>query len=311
VRFVLCRPFGGLNDMLCQIEKCCSYAAKYGRRVIVQTDGGFHPYFQLSLGHYLISMQDQLVFTEDLAEPLGEVFFEGLSVQPRSLQGRIFETDFFDVCGVGRRDRVSGDLITFDFGKDHAEDVLVHNQWGGGDAAMSALARVRLHDAVVDEIFARIGEMGPEYPAVHVRHTDWRSDYESVLRELQQCRFDRLFLATDNADVVKDFRSRLNGTVIYSFSDLPEQSGQPVHTLRGLNRADRHRLNRQAFVDLMLLALSNKLFLCQREDGQRPAGFSRLAMHLHQDRAVARRLVHRDGLVPDPDGMGAGRSHHG
>ena len=159
MRFVLCRPFGGLNDMLCQIEKCCSYAAKYGRRVIVQTDGGFHPYFQLSLGHYLISMQDQLVFTEDLAEPLGEVFFEGLSVQPRSLQGRIFETDFFDVCGVGRRDRVSGDLITFDFGKDHAEDVLVHNQWGGGDAAMSALARVRLHDAVVDEIFARIGEM--------------------------------------------------------------------------------------------------------------------------------------------------------
>ena len=306
MRFVLCRPIGGLNDMLCQAEKCCRYAEKYDRRVVVQTDGGFHPFFQLCLGRYLISTQEGLVFAEALAEPFSEVFFEGLSVQPRSLQGRNFEADFFDVRGVGRRDRVSGDLITFDFGKDHAEDVLVHNQWGGGDDAKSALTRVRLHDAVVDEIAARIGEMGAGYPAVHVRHTDWRSDYESVLRELQRCRFDRLFLATDNADVVKEFRSRLNGTVVYSFSDLPDRSGQPVHTLRDLNRSDRHRLNQQAFVDLMLLALSNKLFLCQREDGRKPAGFSRLAMHLHQDRAAARRLVHRDGLVPDPDSSGAG-----
>jgi len=287
--------------MLCQIEKCCRYAAKYGRRVVVQTGGGFHPYFQTCLGQYLISMQERLVF----AEALGETFFEGLSVQPRSLQGRLFETDFLLARGVGRCDRVSGDLITFDFGKDHAEDVLVHNLFGGGDGSLSALARVRLHDTVIDEIFARIGEMGAKYPAVHVRHTDMRSEYEPVLQELQRCRFDRLFLATDNGDVVKDFKTRLNGTVIYSFSDLPEQSGQPVHTLRGLNRSDRHRLNQQAFVDLMLLALSDKLFLCQREDGRRPGGFSRLAMHLHEDRAAASRLVHRDGLVTEHPSSGA------
>jgi hypothetical protein len=302
MRFVLCRPIGGLNDMLCQIEKCCRYAETYGRRVVVQTDGGFHPSFQLCLGHYLISMQERLVF----AEALGEGFFEGLSVQPRSLQGRLSETDFLPARGIGLRDRVSGDLISFDFMKEHAEDVLVHNLFGGGDDAFSALARVRLHDAVADEIVARIGEMGAGYPAVHVRHTDMRSEYESVLQELQRCQFDRLFLATDNGDVVKDFRSRLRGTVIYSFSDLPEQAGQPVHRLRGLNRSDRHRLNQQAFVDLLLLALSDRLFLCQREDGRQPGGFSRLAMHLHEDRAAAGRLVHRDGLVTDQPSSGAG-----
>jgi hypothetical protein len=293
--------------MLCQIEKCCRYAETYGRRVVVQTDGGFHPYFQLCLGEYLISMQERLVFAEALAEPLGEAFFEGLSVQPRSLQGRLFETDFLPARGIGRRDRVSGDLISFDFRKEHAEDVLVHNQFGGGDSSMSALARVRLHDAVADEIVARIGEMGAGYPAVHVRHTDWRSEYESVLRELQRYQFDRLFLATDNGDGVKEFRSRLNGTVVYSFSDLPDRSGQPVHTLLGLNRSDRHRLNQQVFVDLLLLALSDKLFLCQREDGRQPGGFSRLAMHLHHDQSVARRLVHRDDLVTDHPSSGAGR----
>ncbi len=302
MRFVLCRPMGGLNDMLCQIEKCCRYAETYGRRVVVQTDGGFHASFQLCLGQYLISMQERLVF----AEALGEGFFEGLSVQPRSLQGRLSETDFLRARGIGLRDRVSGDLISFDFMKEHAEDVLVHNLFGGGDDALFALARVRLHDAVADEIVARIGEMGAGYPAVHVRHTDMRSEYESVLRELQRCQFDRLFLATDNGDVVKDFRSRLKSTVIYSFSDLPEQAGQPVHRLRGLNRSDRHRLNQQAFVDLLLLALSGRLFLCQGEDGRQPGGFSRLAMNLHRDQSAARRLVHGDGLVADQPISGAG-----
>ncbi len=293
MRIVLCRPFGGLNDMLCQIETCCRYAETFGRRVIVQTDGGFHSYFGVSLGNYLVSMQEGLLF----ADALGEEFFEGLTVRPHGLQGRLYHTDFVHTRGVGRLDRSTGDRISFDLSKDHAEDVLVHNQCGGGDLAVAALARVRLRETIVDEIETRIGEMGAGYPAVHVRHTDIRSDYDAVLREIQECRFDRLFVATDNAAVVEEFRSRLAPTVIHSFSDLPERPGQPAHTLRGVSPSERHRVNRQAFVDLLLLALSGRLFTCRREDGRRPGGFSRLAVHLHQDRAVTGRLVNRDGLL--------------
>jgi hypothetical protein len=36
-RFVLCMPAGGLNDVLCQIEKCWRYAERHGRKLVIDT----------------------------------------------------------------------------------------------------------------------------------------------------------------------------------------------------------------------------------------------------------------------------------
>jgi hypothetical protein len=37
-RLLVCRPQGGLKDMLCQIEQCCRYAERFDRTVLVETD---------------------------------------------------------------------------------------------------------------------------------------------------------------------------------------------------------------------------------------------------------------------------------
>jgi hypothetical protein len=37
-RWVLYRPRGGLNDMLCHVEKCWAYAEKFSRRLVVDVN---------------------------------------------------------------------------------------------------------------------------------------------------------------------------------------------------------------------------------------------------------------------------------
>ncbi|PPC88319.1 MAG: hypothetical protein CTY31_03855 [Hyphomicrobium sp.] len=36
-KYVLCRPRGGLNDILCEIERCWAYSEKYNRTLVVDT----------------------------------------------------------------------------------------------------------------------------------------------------------------------------------------------------------------------------------------------------------------------------------
>src|SRR5947209_3468047 len=62
-RLLLCRPQGGLNDMLCQIEKCCQYADRVGRTVIVDTDyaRSAPATFKDHLSKYFVSLRVGLV----------------------------------------------------------------------------------------------------------------------------------------------------------------------------------------------------------------------------------------------------------
>ena len=46
IKYVLCRPRGGLNDMLCEIEKCRMYAQQHGRKLLIDTAfSGFKDHF--------------------------------------------------------------------------------------------------------------------------------------------------------------------------------------------------------------------------------------------------------------------------
>ena len=45
-KFLLCRPQGGLNDTLCQIELCWRYAARFNRTLIIDArKSGLHADF--------------------------------------------------------------------------------------------------------------------------------------------------------------------------------------------------------------------------------------------------------------------------
>ena len=121
---LLCRPRGGLNDMLSQIERCCRYAEMTDRSVIVDTKFGRES-FGDDFDRYFISRQSRLVLSaSELRADLdrAEVF-------PTGLKGRVSSYDWYrDETSKLHVDRQTGEPLTFDFAQDYPHDLLVHQQ---------------------------------------------------------------------------------------------------------------------------------------------------------------------------------------
>ena len=82
---LLCRPAGGLNDMLSQIDNACRYAELAGRTVVVETDAPSSFHFKDDFSHYFISRQPYLRLSAANYKHL----FDTLDVYPKCLFGRV------------------------------------------------------------------------------------------------------------------------------------------------------------------------------------------------------------------------------
>src|ERR1043166_9133088 len=107
---------------------------------------------------------------------------------------------------------------------------------------------MRLHDAIVDTPIDRLRTIGLPYTAFHIRHTDYKTDYEKELVRLRPTISGAVFVATDNRSVVDHCRSIFGHDRVYSFTRLPESPGRPVHEFVG--REPVYEINRDAIVDL-------------------------------------------------------------
>src|SRR5262249_3458941 len=148
----LCRPAGGLNDMLCQIDNSCRYAERFGRLVIVETDSRSTSSFKDAFSNYFVSRQPRLRLTAAYYRHL----FDSLDVYPRYLHGRV------NSCATVYSDERQAYLdaetkkpVSFDFSRAYREPLLVHHAAGGNGNSLAALARMRLHDAIVDTLVSR------------------------------------------------------------------------------------------------------------------------------------------------------------
>ena len=289
-RLLLCRPQGGLNDMLCQVERACRYAERRDRTVVVETDCPSTRTFKDSLARYFVSQQARLVL--DAAEFRN--LFDALDVYPHALRGRVntYEARFSPKTGYV--DVETGRQLSFDFSRDYEEPLLIHHQSGGGQISLGALARMRLQDSVVDMLAERLSVTGPVYAGIHIRNTDLRTDYQPHVRQWANELTDRIFVATDNRETLAECRRILGEDRVYSFAQLPAEAGQPLHHMA--DAPDRFRINADAILDLIMLALAIDLRATGVEAnpfGTKYSGYSVLAANLHRAKALLARLIAR------------------
>jgi len=296
VKFLLVRPQGGLNDMLCQLEKCCRYAEQAGRHVIVDTNYKHSNYFNDDFGKYFSSTQRKLFLSlEDAGEDI-----EAMSVFPGVLSGRVnsYTTDE-KVPREPFVDSLSKDEISFDFSKRYPEQLIVHHQLGGGDLSLLSLLRLRLREDIKFELEKRLIEIGGDYMAVHVRHTDYRSDYSKILATLVARAPKRIFVATDNQSVVDTFKDSLKNTRVFTFASSLSEDGDPIHVTSEMGNDEVFVRNRDAILDLLMLAFACDLRLSKVSEwrGQEYlpqssySGFSMLAHNLRMSKPVLKHLL--------------------
>ena len=101
----------------------------------------------------------------------------------------------------------TGEPLTFDFNEDYPHELLVHQQHGRLPISVSIFMRLSLRPELTKELLARVASIGGPYLGVHVRHTDYRSDYRPLIDQLAGGEIARLFVATDNRKVLDEFRA--------------------------------------------------------------------------------------------------------
>jgi hypothetical protein len=303
-RLLLCRPLGGLNDTLCQIELACRYAERFGRTVIVDTHTQSKRYFRDSFSNYFVSLQNNLVLDADGVRER----FDALDVFPKFLAGRVSRyTTRFDWNAYSFVDEEIGLRVSFDLDRDYAEPLLVHHASGGGKISIGALARMRLEDSLTKVLLRRIQQIGPRYSGIHVRNTDYKARYEHLIGRAAIEPNDPIFLATDNRDTVAYCRSIFGAARLFSFASLPAEAGIAAHHVT--DPAEAYERNRDAVLDLVMLALASRLYLFELEPnphGAKYSGFSILAANLHNAKPVLKRLISDDEAVLAAVGLGGG-----
>ena len=286
-KIVLCRPLGGLTDRLTQIEKCFQYAQKFDRTLVVDTNFSKTKEANYKLSDFFTSKHNNLVCEIEKTEH----YFDHLSVYPKVLEGIVNSYE----CTINSKSNVvidvsSREAITFDFNKEYIEDVLIHQQWGSSPLfALNGLKRFKLSKKISTELTKRINQMGGEFDAIHIRNTDMKTNYLQYINEISSCQFQKLFLATDDLNVLNAFKSRFEDKII-SFSFLPNNGGQPLH----YSSQDYFVMMQDAICDLMMLGLSRQLFLCEvyNVPWTKYSGFSLLAKLINQNKTIVSELMY-------------------
>jgi len=290
-RYLLSRPCGGLNDILVQIEKSRLYAQKYGRVLLLDASrSGLHAQLDTmfttdeDFGCEIVHWNDDMITAFDSAE----------SVLPHELRHRISSyVVAYDNSVKMRRDTETKVPILFNAAHDHAEQVLVYEQSGGGFVSFQLLKRLKLRPELAETILRRIEALGSNYDAVHIRHSDYRTKFAKFLKRLRPALKRRRVLMCSDSVKAKDAASRIlhSSTEVLSVSDIPDTNGKALHRAKGL---DVHENNIDLLSDLFALSAADSLFFSRlnQKEGSKVtvSGFSLLANMLHCNRGVVKNL---------------------
>jgi len=296
-RLLLCRPQGGLNDMLNQIEACCRHGDRFGRTVIVDTAYPNAPQsFNDLFSNYFVSTQPDLILDPGPYLAL----FDRLEVVPGPLRGRVngYVPRYQD-RQASFVDALSGTRLSFDLKSDYPEPLLVHHDCGGGKKSLAALTRLRLHDKLADELVNRLMAIGEPYTALHVRNTDYTSEYQKKIQTISTSIRGPVFVATDDPNCVEYAQRVFGRDRVFTFTTFPAPTAQPLHRHKA-DDATKYIINSDSILDLLMLALARNLYLFrlnQNDIGATFSGFSLLAGYLQHSGAILDRLIGRHDPV--------------
>ncbi len=296
-RYLLCRPQGGLNDALVQIEKCWRYAERFGRILLIDPRYSgtltnlclfFSPISPSQRVHFHISL-DQL---QDL---------NTLTCQPSCVSGRLSEYSSIRILsGDGTTVCCESETRTplqFDFEVDHPEQLLLHDSWGSGTESFDFLRRVKLESHLALEVGEAIRKLGPDYAAVHVRHSDYRTNWRLFLKTIRTALYGRtVLICSDNVDVLSAGPLILKDSKVVAQAKSLYTDGQPQHRRSGATEHARNETMRAALIDLLKLGAASDLFIATINQGF-ISGYSRLAAMICQDKTILNSLL-GEPLVP-------------
>ncbi|WP_247030294.1 hypothetical protein [Ancylobacter crimeensis] len=296
-RYLLVRPRGGMNDCLVQIHRCRRYAAAHDRIVLLDLSRGAMRVPFDTLFRVLPEASCRLETADDAL--LAALDTPG-AVRPASLCSQLAG---FEPSWCTKHENYvdeAGAPVTFDMTRDHPERCLVHEQCGGGLIGARGLEGLALAPDIAGEVVERLARLGAVYDALHVRHSDYRTDFQQLFaRARPMFAGQRLLLCTDSAEVQQVARRFFPPQVdLITNMDVPE-SDEPLHYRPA---TDIRAAAIDQFCDLIAMARARRYLFTTLDTVAIISGFSALVEGLRAAPAIPERLL---SLAPNHALLGA------
>lgn len=299
-KVILSRPRGGLNDTLCQLERCFQYALKYDRLFVPDTRLSglgldFHRVFE--------PVEQNLAIRTKPLHYLESKFSKKPSIFPPELTGKFSNyVSYLDSVTRAYHEMESGVHLALGLRVGRDEDIVVHESEGGGIASQCFLTRVTLAAPVRGFALERWERLPETYVAAHVRHTDISSDYKPFLKSVRKRVGDsHLFLATDSREVINYAKQLFGADRLLLTYSADELGHEPIHLKNQASYEDRLARCGELFADLLALAGATDFYYTNLYRSARLSGLTRLARFFALNPEVRSQFFGLHGDVPQKE----------
>lgn len=282
---------GGFNDNLVQIDKVRNYAREFNRTLILDLNvsGLRMPFENVFVANESIGCQI-LPWSKQISKEM-----DGMkSIIPPELVGKLSKYRVIWNHDVDMHThRYTDVIVDFDYDRDHDAQLLVHQQCGGGETGPDILKDLSFKPSVVDKIAERLVPLGRDYDAIHVRNSDYKTNYIEFFEECRDRFRNRpLLICSDNIEVKNAAHEIFHSsTSLLSVADIPDTKGRPLHFSYHLDPLETAV---DLLSDLMALARSQNLIYANLASADwhqiSVSGFSQLAQNLKNRPEVIREL---------------------
>ncbi len=288
MKYLLCRPLGGINDTFNQIEKCSIYAERTGRTLVIDIA-------PTRLTHWVLNLLDapesQPAILVGVTEEL-RASFERMDCVPPIVKGRIFDYEVRQPAGRGAYlETVTGERISFDFKKDFDEPLLLHHDRGGGSLSRGFVDRWKVKEEVIPLLKKETPQLSERYYAVHIRSTDLKTNFDALLKRVRrEAKAMKVLVCSDSNETLERARGLFPRNQVVTFPDHRVPIGRPTHAIGAFGTpAEFHFGALQLLAEIRAMALSERFFFGsvrgQKGSQATVSGFSQLVNYLRDYRS--------------------------
>ena len=270
--YIILRPLGGFNDILCTIHRAYLYSIIYNRTLIIHTANqidhclladGIENYFETSVDNILLGMP----LNPDLSNCMADL----IDYSSHPFPWKKPATNSYNRRKITSLDR------------GYSEGILIYEACGGGYVGKNAFSYLTLNNEM--KIFIRNfhKDLPSEFNAIHCRHSDYRSNLDMLFQQLNELSSDEIpiYFATDNKDILRKILLMNFGVPILNFCTTHNDSNQPIHLSK---LASSRLVIKELLAELSVLTLAKQFvspLLTNPTDPNIPkSGFSILAEQL-------------------------------
>ena len=274
--YVYLLPQGGFNDMLCVIERTLEYCKKYKKTLLLDTVNSvyninFSEYFNFNLENNDVNNDinnpndNKVNIISDINEIIKIVkennstsFYPkciNTNIMLNILNGKIKFT-FCQKEIIYKFNNKSLSLVNENIN----ENIIIYSFCGGGNG-YNLFKNLTFNSNIKEKCKERYEKILKPYLSIQVRNTDYKCDYIKLYNEnkdlIHSNLYNSLYIATDDENVIKFFKSNNLGLNIFNFTTF--NSNKKVNNLHYNTSINGNTKIIDLMTDIYIISMSNKL----------------------------------------------------